>query len=240
VNRALLASASGMAAQQQNLDVIAANLANADVPGFKAATATFTAIGGSVPLGTASTGTHCVFAQGKLMKSGGPFDVAVEGSGFFVVERNGRHAYTRAGSFSRAADGSVQNGEGWRLTGVRIPRDAIDVTVAADGRVVVTLPHGGRAAAGRIRLATFDAPERLQTIGSALFAADAGSGPARRVDPGGLHGPKIAFGMLERSNVSIVEAMMEILAAQRAYEANAKGVQAADEMLRIANNLHRT
>jgi flagellar basal-body rod protein FlgG len=244
VNRALYAAASGMAAQQQNLDVVAGNLANADVPGFKAAAATFAAVGVSgggqaTSLGTASTGTRVVLAQGKLERSGGPFDIAIDGGGFFIVEREGRRAYTRAGSFSRAADGSVRNADGWRLTSVRIPADALDVNVAVDGRVNVTRPHGMRASAGRVHLATFDSPEHLRAVGSALFAATESSGQARPLDAGAVSGPKIAFGMLERSNVSIVEAMMQILTAQRAYEANAKGVQAADEMLRIANNLHR-
>jgi len=239
VNRALYAAASGMAAQQQNLDVVAANLANADVPGFKAATAVFTAVGGAAPLGTAPAGTRCMLAQGKLERSGGPFDIAIDGGGFFIVEREGRRAYTRAGAFSRAADGSVRNPDGWRLTGVRIPGDALDVSVAADGHVTVMRPGGARVPAGRVHLATFDAPEHLRAVGSALFAATDASGRARPLDAGGTGGPKIAFGMLERSNVSIVEAMMQILTAQRAYEANAKGVQAADEMLRIANNLHR-
>jgi flagellar basal-body rod protein FlgG len=85
----------------------------------------------------------------------------------------------------------------------------------------------------------FDAPERLRSIGTALFAATKESGVAHAVDAGGDRRPKIAFGMLERSNVSIIDAMMRILAAQRAYEANAKGVQAADEKLRIADNLQR-
>lgn len=239
MNRALYAAATGMAAEQQNLDVVADNLANADVPGFKAATATFTSIGSDVPLGTASTGTHRVFAQGKLVKSGGPFDVAIDGAGFFVVERDGQRAFTRAGSFARAADGSLRNADGWRLRGANIPTAAIDVTADASGRVTVGLAGGRHAGVGRIRLAVFDAPEQLRAVGSALFAATRASGPPRMIDPGGDRRPKIAFGMLERANVSIVEAMMQILAAQRAYEANAKGVQAADEMLRIANNLHR-
>ncbi|MBV8600099.1 MAG: flagellar basal body rod protein FlgG, partial [Candidatus Eremiobacteraeota bacterium] len=103
----------------------------------------------------------------------------------------------------------------------------------------VSFSGGKHASAGRIRPALFDAPEYLRTIGSALFATTERAGRARTIDPGPDGAPKIAFGVLERSNVSIVEAMMQILAAQRAYEANAKGVQAADEMLRIANNLHR-
>ncbi len=239
MNRALFAAASGMAAEQQQLDVLADNLANADVAGFKAATATFASAGSDAPLGTVSTGTQRVFTQGKLMKSGGPFDVALDGPGFFVVERDGRTAYTRAGSFARAADGSVRNAEGWRLRGVRIPAEAANVSVRPDGTVDLTLANGKRATGGRIRPVLFAAPERLRVIGSALFAAGAESGPAHAIDPGRQSVTNVAFGMLERANVSIVEAMMQILTAQRAYEANAKGVQAADEMLRIANNLHR-
>ena len=115
MNRALYASATGMAAEQANLDVIADNLANADVMGFKAVTATFASIGGNAHLGTMQTGTHAIFSQGKLERTGVPFDVALDGPGFFAVERNGRYAYTRAGSFARVADGSVQNADGWRL-----------------------------------------------------------------------------------------------------------------------------
>jgi len=237
MNRALYAAATGMAAQQQTLDVIADNLANADVAGFKRATATFAALGGD--LGTAPAGVRRLFEQGKLERSGGPFDVAIDGAGFFAVERDGRHAYTRAGAFARASDGTLRNAEGWRLAGVRIPAEASALDVAADGRVFVTLPERGRQEAGRIRLAEFAAPERLHAIGSALFAATNESGRVRMVSPGGERGPKIAFGTLERANVSIIESMMAILGAQRAYEANAKGVQAADEMQRIANNLHR-
>ena len=239
MNRALYAAASGMAAEQQQLDVVADNLANADVPGFKAATATFASAGQGASLGTVPAGTYRSFAQGKLMKTGGAFDVALDGPGFFVVERAGQHAYTRAGSFARAADGTLRNADGWRLTGIRIPRDAVEVAVAPEGTVGVTLQGGRHASAGRIRPALFDAPERLRVIGSALFSATHDSGRPRLVEAGRRGAPAVAFGMLERANVSIVEAMMQILAAQRAYEANAKGVQAADEMLRIANNLHR-
>lgn len=237
MNRALYAAATGMAAQAQTLDVVADNLANADVAGFKRATATFAALGDG--LGTAPAGVRRLFEQGKLEKSGGPFDIAIEGEGFFSVERDGRHAYTRAGAFARASDGTLRNAEGWQLAGVHIPADATALDVAADGHVFVTLADRGRQEAGRIRLTEFAAPERLQSIGSALFVATSESGRARAVSPGGEHGPKLVFGALERANVSIVESMMAILGAQRAYEANAKGVQAADEMQRIANNLHR-
>lgn len=229
-----------MAAQQQNLEIISENLSNADVAGFKGATATFTDIAGPVgSLGTAEIGTHTVFTQGKLMHSGGPFDLAIDGPGFFAVtDDRGRHAYTRDGEFARAADGSLRNAQGWRLDGVRIPDDALSASVSEDGAVSVTTAKG-KAACGRIRLAEFAAPEYLQSAGGTLFFATHASGKAHFVAAGSAGGPAIKFGMLEKSNVTIIEAMMQILAAQRAYEANAKGVQAADEMMRIADNLQR-
>lgn len=242
MNRALFAAVSGMAAQQQNLEIIAENLANADVAGFKGAAASFTDIaapsGGS--LGTSTIGTHTLFTQGRLVHSGGPFDLAIDGAGFFpVVDANGRRAYTRDGEFSRAPDGSLRNAQGWRLEGVRIPVDALSVSVAEDGAVTATIAKG-KYSCGRIRLAEFASPESLQSAGGTLFFATHASGRARSIEPGSPDGPAVKFGMLEQSNITIIEAMMQILAAQRAYEANAKGVQAADEMLRIANNLQRT
>jgi flagellar basal-body rod protein FlgG len=241
MNKALYAAASGMAAQQQSLEIIAENLANTDVAGFKGATATFSDIaapdGGT--LGTAEVGTHTVFTQGKLMHSGGPFDLAIDGAGFFTLsDGHGRRAYTRDGEFARAADGTLRNAQGWRLDGVHIPDDALSANVADDGTLTITTAKGKRAC-GRIRLAEFAAPEYLESAGGTLFFATHASGKARFVEPGATGGPAVKFGMLERSNVTIIEAMMQILAAQRAYEANAKGVQAADEMMRIADNLSR-
>lgn len=238
MNRALYAAATGMAAQQKNLEIVADNLANADVAGFKGLTATFTDIAspGGGTLGTAVAGTHVTFTQGKLERSGGPFDLAIDGAGFFAVaDSAGRLAFTRNGEFSRAADGTLTNAQGRRLRGVRIPADALSATVAADGTVSAQTA-GGKRACGRIRLAEFSSPEYLESAGGTLFFETAASGKARFVDAGKHGGPAIKFGMLERSNVTIVEAMMQILAAQRAYEANAKGVQAADEMMRIGPN----
>ncbi len=240
MNRAMFAAASGMAAQQTQLEIVADNLANADVAGFKGAAATFADVrAGALGLGTTTVGKHALFAQGKLVKSGGPFDVAIDGPGFFVVERDGKRAYTRNGEFARGADGALRNADGYALAGVRVPADALAVRVGRDGRIAVDTPAGKDRPLGRLRLASFASPERLRPLGATLFAATEASGGARLFAPGGRDGPALAFGMLERSNVSIVESMMQILGAQRAYEANAKGVQAADEMLRIANNLHR-
>ena len=242
MNRAMFAAASGMAAQQKNLDVLADNLANADVAGFKQATAAFSDVRADAMtgLGTQIAGMHANFAQGKLMKSEGPFDVAIDGAGFFVVQKDGKTAYTRDGEFSRAADGSLRNAQGWKLAGVRIPENAIRTDVAADGRVFMDTDSRKHVAIGRIGLASFPAPDALRPLGATLFTQTPQSGPAQILHAGADGGPAVRFGMLEKSNVSIVESMMQIMQAQRAYEANSKGVQAADEMLRIANNLHRS
>ena len=240
MNRALFASATGMAAQQQNLETIGDNLANSEVAGYKESAQSFAALAapGSGVLGTISAGTHLVFTQGKLEKSNGPFDLALDGPGFFVLHDGKRTGYTRDGEFSRAADGSVRNADGWRLEGVSLPKDAVKADVAADGTVTATFANGATRTCGHVELAVFAAPEHLQHAGT-LFFATPESGRPRSLhasDPGST---RVCFNMLEKSNVSIVSSMMAILEAQRAYEANAKGVQAADEMLRIANNLQR-
>jgi len=157
VNRALFASATGMAAQQKQLDVIADNLANADVVGFKSAQATFAAIGANAELGTAATGTRAIFSAGKLERSGGPFDVAIEGAGFFRIERDGERAYTRAGAFSRARDGSLRNADGWKLCGVQVPAGAQAIAVAPSGGVSAQV-DGHRKGLGRIVLVAFARP----------------------------------------------------------------------------------
>jgi flagellar basal-body rod protein FlgG len=241
MDRALSAAATGMAAQQQNLDTIAENLANSDVAGFKGQVQRFAELAapGEDGSGTIALGPQVVLSQGKLEKSNGPFDVAIDGPGFFtVVDDRGKRWYTRDGQFARASDGTLRNAQDMRLDGVRVPAGALSMSVAGNGRVTATMAHGTQDI-GRIRVAEFAAPERLRNAGGSLFAATAESGVARAAQLGNENGPNVRFATLERSNVSIVEAMMQILSAQRAYEANAKGVQAADEMLRIANNLQR-
>ncbi|MBV9719509.1 MAG: flagellar hook basal-body protein [Candidatus Eremiobacteraeota bacterium] len=241
MDRALFAAASGMAAQQRNLDTIAENLANAGVVGFKGSAQRFAELvaPGQGGLGTAALGAQVIFAQGKLARSAGPFDLAIDGAGFFALaDARGRRFYTRDGEFARSADGTLRNQRDYRLQGVKIPADALTATVAPDGAVTATFAKGSRVV-GHIRLTEFAVPQQLRAIDGALFEATAKSGNPRQIVPGGDDGPKLRFGMLEESNVTIVDAMMQILTAQRAYEANAKGVQAADEMLRIANNLQR-
>lgn len=240
MDRALFAAATGMAAQQQQLDTIANNLANADVTGFKGSSDQFAALAapGIAASGTVRTGERADLAQGKLERSDGPFDLAIDGEGFFAVEKDGRRAYTRDGAFERRGDGSMSNALGWTLRGIRVPADARSLRVAENGEVTAVTQSGSRRI-GRITLSVFPAPEHLRSLDGALFAQTPECGRPRTIAPGG-NGAQLRFGMLERSNVSVIESMMAILTAQRAYEANAKGIQAADEMLRIANNLQRS
>src|SRR5438270_4764196 len=207
MNRALFAAASGMAAQQQQLEIISNNLANADVAGFKGAAASFTDMASpdGAALGTAGLGAHTLLAQGKLVQSGGAFDVAIDGDGFFCVTNDrGQRAYTRDGEFSRAPDGTLRNAQGWRLDGIHIPESALSVTVDGSGDVTAAMPHG-KQRCGRIWLANFPAPERLESIGGTLFAQTGASGRAHFVPAGAPGQSTIRFGMLEQSNVSIVE-----------------------------------
>jgi flagellar basal-body rod protein FlgG len=241
VDRALFIAAGGMAAQQQNLDTIAANLANADVAGFKGSVRQFAELGapGEPSLGTVALGERVLLTQGKLTKGGGPCDLAIDGPGFFAVDDpRGGIAYVRGGAFARSADGGLRDERGLRLHGITVPNDALSMTVAEDGTVRATFANGARTIA-KLKLYEFPAPERLRATGGTLFERTPEAGAPRTIEAGRTNGPAIRFGMLEQSNVSIVDAMMQILSAQRAYEANAKGVQAADEMLRIANNLQR-
>ncbi|MGH7708634.1 MAG: flagellar hook-basal body protein [Vulcanimicrobiaceae bacterium] len=241
MNKAMYAAASGMSAEQQKLDLIAGNLSNADDVGFKSSVMEFAELAnGRDALGSTAIGSHVLFTQGKLMQSGGPFDLAIDGNGFFVVHRrDGTTAYTRDGHFARAPDGSLRNDDGAQLAGVTIPKEAVNVSVDRAGKVFADTDSAKHVAIGHVKLAVFDAPEALRSLGGTIFEATRASGSPRVVVAGSHGSGAVAFGMLEKSNVSIMEAMMEILNAQRAFEANAKGAQAADEMQRIANNINR-
>jgi flagellar basal-body rod protein FlgG len=239
MNRAMYAAASGMTAEQNALDTVTDNLSNADVVAFKQAVAQVRACGSADDaMGVAATGKRLLFTQGKLTPSGGPCDLAIRGEGFFTVQRGNDIAYTRAGAFTRNPQGQLVNEDGWHLAGLRIDASVQTMNVAADGHVHVKTAHG-ESIVGRVRVAVFAAPEHLHAITPTIYSETSTSGHALLLAPNAERGPSIAFGMLEHSNVSIVESMMEIMKAQRAYEADAKGVQAADDMTRIANNLER-
>jgi len=252
--RSLYTAATGMDAQQTKLDIIANNLANASTTGFKKTRADFqdllsetiraatppTAQGGGQPtalqvgLGVRTASTSRAFAQGDMVQTKNPLDLAITGSGFFRIQRaNGDIAYTRDGSFRLDATGRVVNQQGEVLEpGITIPTDATNITVNADGTVQANLPNRTDLAnVGAIQTATFVNPGGLEAIGNNEFLATAASGDAIVVKPGDQGTGGISQGSLESSNVSAVEEMINMITTQRNYELNSKIIESADEML---------
>jgi len=261
--RALYTAASGMAAQQMNLDNIANNLANSSTAGFRrrrvqfsdliyqnaimpgaaASQQTTVAAGLQIGLGTKPAASEVVQAQGDFSTTGNPLDMAIQGQGFFQVTLpNGQVGYTRSGSFHMDAQGNVVTADGNALQpNITIPADATNVTIGADGTVSVTQP--GQTAAqqvGTIQLALFANPGGLNSVGNNLFLPTTASGDPIVGAPGGSEGlGSLQQGMLEQSNVNVVDEFIEMIVAQRAYESNSRVVSAADQMFQDLNNVGR-
>jgi len=261
--RALYSAASGMSAQQNNLDNIANNLANSSTAGFRArrlqfqdliyqnlvmpgaaATEQTTLVAGlQIGLGTRTAASEVVQLQGDLSATGNPLDLAIQGNGFFQVTLPaGDTAYTRSGEFHMDAQGNVVTADGNPLTpGITIPPGVTSITVGSDGTVSVT--QAGQQAAqqvGSIQLALFPNAGGLNSVGSNLFLATTASGDPIAGTPGGSDGlGSIQQGFLEQSNVDVVQEFVEMIVAQRSYEASSRVVQSADEMLQQLNNLSR-
>lgn len=259
--RALYTAASGMLAQQLNLDNIANNLANANTTGFRrrrlqfqdllyqnlitpgaAATQQTTIPSGlQIGLGTKTASDEVIQQQGSLTNTGNPLDLAISGQGFFqVMLPNGQIAYTRAGALHLDAQGNLVTLNGNPIQpSIQIPPDALSVTVGTDGTVSVTEPGQTQAQqVGQIQLAMFANPGGLNSIGNSLFLATTASGNPIVGTPGGSEGlGSIEQGMLEGSNVNVVNEFVDMIMAQRSYEANSRVVQAADQMLQDLNSL---
>lgn len=259
--RALYTAASGMTAQQMNLDNVANNLANSSTAGFRrrrlqfedllyqnlimpgaaATQQTTIAAGLQVGLGTRTAASEIIQLQGDFSATGNPLDLTIQGTGFFQVTLpSGELAYTRSGAFQLDAQGNVVTADGNPLTpSIAIPPNALSVTVGSDGTVSVTTP--GQTAAqqvGTIQLASFPNPGGLNSVGQNLFLATTASGDPIVGTPGGSEGlGTIEQGYLEQSNVDVVEEFVEMILAQRSYEASSRVVQAADEMMQELNNL---
>jgi flagellar basal-body rod protein FlgG len=261
--RALYSAASGMTAQQMNVDTIANNLANASTAGFKSRRSQFQdllyqsmiqpgAAAGSqstVPsglqlgLGTRSSSNEIVFTQGNFSQTSNPLDLVIQGNGFFQVRLpSGDLAYTRAGQFQLNQTGSIVDANGNLLEPqVTIPQNAITTTIATDGTVSYTTP-GQTAAqnAGQIQLASFINPAGLNSLGQNLYQPTLASGDPVVANPGGQEGlGTLLQGYTEESNVSVVDEFVNLIVSQRAYEANSKVVKAADEMYQEMNNVTR-
>src|SRR5580700_5164282 len=261
--RALYTAASGMTAQELNLDNIANNLANSSTAGFRsrrlqfedliyqnlimpgaAATQQTTVVAGlQVGLGTRSAASEVIQQQGDFSQTGNPLDLTIQGQGFFqVLLPDGQTAYTRAGSFHLDGQGNMVTQDGNPVQpSITIPAGATSVTVGSDGTVSVTL--AGQTAAqqvGTLQLAEFNNPGGLNSTGSNMFLATTASGDPIVGPPGGSEGlGSIVQGMLEQSNVSVVTEFVNMIVAQRSYEASSRVVNAADQMLQTINNLGR-
>ncbi len=260
--RALWTAATGMRAQQLNIDVISNNLANVNTVGFKRTRADFQDLmyqtlrppgadststtkiptGIQVGLGTRVAGLEKIFQQGSFKQTGNPLDLAIEGKGFFKVQLpNGEIAYTRAGAFKLDDQGRIVTSDGYPLDPViTIPPDAIDISIGEDGTVSVLQPGSTTyTQVGQITIADFPNPAGLRAIGRNLFKETDTSGAPIEGTPGQDQFGTIAQGYIETSNVDVVEEMVNLIVAQRAYEANSKAIQTGDDMLQIANNLRR-
>jgi len=260
--KSMRTAATGMASQQMNVDNIANNLANVNTTGFKKSKIEFqdvlyqnfrragsaSAIGVQVPVelaigyGARPAATVRNFGTGDLQQSGNPFDMAIEGDGFFQVQRpDGSTAYTRDGTFKLSADGSIVTSDGYfMLPEVSIPEDAVSVSIGRDGTLeVLQFGQDTPSQIGQVELARFVNPAGLSAIGHNLLVETSASGDPI-TDVSGQSGlGEINQGYVEMSNVNVVDEMVNMIVAQRAYEMNSKAIQTSDDMAAIANNLKR-
>jgi flagellar basal-body rod protein FlgG len=259
--RALYSAASGMTAQQLNVDNIANNLANANTTGYKMRRAQFQdlvyqsmiqpgAAAGSqtvIPaglqlgLGTRAASNEIIFTEGAMTQTNNPLDMVIEGKGFFQVRlASGDLAYTRAGNFQLDRSGNLVTSAGDPVQPqITLPINAVNVTVAQDGTVTYTLP-GQTAAqkAGQIQLANFQNPAGMNSLGNSLYQPTDASGEPQIGSPNGAEGlGALLQGFTEQSNVDVVAEFVNLIQSQRAYEANSRVVKAADEMYQQVNQV---
>lgn len=255
---ALQVARTGLEAQDARMRVIANNLANVGTTGFKKDRANFAtlayqdarvagqrssgetayATGLNLGTGVAIQSTSQIVTQGALNTTGNSFDLALDGDGYFQVEMpGGKIGYTRAGNFTRSAEGQLVTQQGYVVQpAITVPEGAGSITVSPDGTVSAVVAGDAQPAElGQLQVATFANPSGLQAIGDNFLAETAASG-APQLGAGGENGRgNIRQGMLEASNVNIVEELVDMIECQRAYEINSKMVSAVDEMLRNAN-----
>ena len=258
--RSLWIAKTGMEGQQTKLDTIANNLANVGTNGYKRGGVVFEDLmyqnlrqtgaassdqsvlptGLQVGLGSRVAATTRNFAQGTLQQSSSDFDLAIKGKGFFQITLpDGSTGYSRDGSFQVDANGQMVNSAGFALVpGITIPANAQKVTIAADGTVNVTLQgQATPAAVGQITLVNFINPAGLEPRGQNLYAESASSGAPQAAAPGTNGLGQLQQGMVEGSNVNVVEELVAMIATQRAYELNSKAIQTSDQMLQKLGQL---
>jgi len=260
--RSLWTSATGMQAQELNIDVIANNLANVNTSGFKKSRAEFqdllyqmmrpagaassqeTTIPTGIQLGHGArpSAVQKIFTQGDFQNTKNELDWSIEGDGFFQIELpNGETSYSRSGEFKLDADGRIVNPDGFLLVPeISVPTDTVSINVGMDGTVsVIQADDATPVEIGTIQLARFVNASGLRSLGRNLYSPTEASGDEIVGTPGENGFGTISQGFLEMSNVSVVDEMVNMITAQRAYETNSKVIQTADDMLQMANNLKR-
>jgi flagellar basal-body rod protein FlgG len=258
MTRALQTAATGMQAQQQNVDNIANNLANASTVGFKrtrlefqdilyqnlrtpgasANASTALPVGLQIGLGARVISSERIFLQGDFHQTQNPLDMVIEGNGFFQVRlSSGEIAYTRAGSFHLNAQGQIVTATGEAMEpAITIPTEATSITIGVDGTVSVNVPGQANAQnVGQIQLASFANSAGLESLGRNLYKETAASGQPTVAAPDSQGLGRINQGFIEGSNVNIVEELVNMISAQRIYETNSKVISAADRMLGTIN-----
>ncbi len=260
--KAMRTAASGMSAQQMNVDNIANNLANVNTTGFKKSKLEFQDVlyrnlrkagvsaspGTQIPTaleigyGTRPVATTRQFAVGEMSQTGNPLDLAIEGNGFFQINMpDGTIGYTRDGTFKLSADGQITTSDGLFVTPeITVPEDAESIQIGFDGTVfAMVVGQTDPQELGQIELAKFINPAGLEALGHNLYSQTVASGEPITGIPGEEGLGSIGQGILELSNVDVVAEMVNMIVAQRAYEINSKAIQTSDDMAGIANTLKR-
>ena len=251
--RSLWIAKTGMESQQLNIDVISHNLANISTNGFKRSRPVFedliyqtlrqpgaqasqqSQIPSGLQLGTGArpVATERIHIQGNLQQTSNPLDLAISGNGFFQIQQaDGTLAYTRDGTFQSNSEGTLVTANGDVLQPqITIPADAVSMTIAKDGTVSILQAGGGITTQGPIQLSNFINPTGLQSIGDNLYLETVASGTPNTSNPGVNGLGTINQSFVETSNVNVVEELINMITAQRAYEINSKAIQASDQML---------
>ncbi|MDA8162121.1 MAG: flagellar basal-body rod protein FlgG [Desulfobacteraceae bacterium] len=256
--RALWAAASGMNSMQTNLDVIANNMANVNTVAFKRSQADFedllyqtvrtpgiqNADGTEIPtgiqigMGSRLASVEKIFTQGDYQNTGNNLDWAIEGRGFFKVISNGEELYTRDGAFKLDNNGYIVTSDGDRLQPeFAVPQGTVTITINPYGMLTAADQNGNPLASVQVTTFDFANPAGLLSIGRNLYRVSQASGDPVEGNPGTDSFGTISQGFLEQSNVDVVKEMVDMIVTQRAYELNSKAVQAADQMLSLADNL---
>lgn len=256
--RALRTAASGMAAQQLNVEVISNNIANMNTVGYKRQRAEFQDLlyhnvermgaqsstqgtvvptGIQIGAGVKAGAVYRITEQGTPTQTGGRYDMAIEGKGYFqILMPSGETAYTRAGNFAVNGEGQLVTDDGYAVQpNISVPQDTVDVSISKSGQVqVITAGQTEPTIVGQLELATFFNEAGLEAIGDNLLLETTASGPANIGSPGEVGFGEILHGFTEASNVDAVAEISALIIAQRAYEMNSKVITTADQMLSVS------